>query len=388
MYEKILNKYCRIIKNVNLSIFATKISIFILDLIFFLRYFLAINSKKINACKIDCEINEKKYKNIFPLERIEICNYDLSIIIPAYNCEGSIKECLESIFQQKTEYSYEVIVINDGSTDRTLEKINEFSYINITVISQENRGIAVARNSGVNIATGKYIMFCDADDSLTDGSIEILLKEAFKENLDIVEGNYYNFYNENDKVIGKPTWNRDFNIDLSVNKEFIYTIKGFPWGRIYSRKLWFNVEFPVGFDFEDTVIKYTIFRKANNFKYVNKIIYNYKISSNSITNKIQGSMKSLDTFFIIPYLINLNKDINLNFDETFYRIILNQCSTLLYYRTNGLDEKIIDYILSEVKKLLLEFDIYSKNLNMKDRLLKKAILDENKKRWILCCKSR
>lgn len=93
---------------------------------------------------------------------------DLSIIIPAYNCEHCIGACLDSIFYQKMADTYDVIVINDGSTDKTGYVIMRYQekHPNITLINQKNTGVSAARNTGINIATGKYITFVDADDTV------------------------------------------------------------------------------------------------------------------------------------------------------------------------------------------------------------------------------
>lgn len=93
---------------------------------------------------------------------------DLSIIIPAYNCEHCIGACLDSIFYQEMANTYDVIVINDGSTDKTGRVVAAYQekYPNITLINQKNAGVSAARNVGINYASGKYITFVDADDTV------------------------------------------------------------------------------------------------------------------------------------------------------------------------------------------------------------------------------
>ena len=93
---------------------------------------------------------------------------DLSIIIPAYNCEHCIGACLDSIFYQKMANTYDVIVINDGSTDKTGRVVATYQekHPNITLINQKNAGVSAARNVGINYSSGKYIAFVDADDTV------------------------------------------------------------------------------------------------------------------------------------------------------------------------------------------------------------------------------
>lgn len=97
---------------------------------------------------------------------------DLSIIIPVYNAAPLINRCLDSIFNQTTQYTYEVILIDDGSTDNSVEIIKSRTENNITLYQQKNSGPSVARNKGIKIAKGEFIAFLDADDYWLDGFIE------------------------------------------------------------------------------------------------------------------------------------------------------------------------------------------------------------------------
>ncbi len=97
---------------------------------------------------------------------------DLSIIIPVYNAIPLLERCLDSIFNQTTQYSYEIILVDDGSTDSSVEVIKARKEPNIILYQQANTGPAAARNKGVELAKGKYVTFIDADDYWNDGYIE------------------------------------------------------------------------------------------------------------------------------------------------------------------------------------------------------------------------
>lgn len=97
---------------------------------------------------------------------------DLSIIIPVYNAEPLLNRCLDSIFNQTTKYTYEVILVDDGSTDRSIDIIKSRKENNITLFQQKNSGPSAARNKGIELAKGDYIAFLDADDYWIDGFIE------------------------------------------------------------------------------------------------------------------------------------------------------------------------------------------------------------------------
>lgn len=97
---------------------------------------------------------------------------DLSIIIPVYNAAALIDRCLDSIFGQTTQYSYEVICVDDGSTDRSVELIKARKEPNIRLYRQQNAGPAMARNKALTEANGKYVCYIDADDYWADTFFE------------------------------------------------------------------------------------------------------------------------------------------------------------------------------------------------------------------------
>lgn len=97
---------------------------------------------------------------------------DLSVIIPVYNAALLLNRCLDSIFRQKTQYTYEVILVDDGSTDNSVELIKARTETNIRLFQQRNAGPAVARNKGVELAQGRYVCYIDADDYWEDTFFE------------------------------------------------------------------------------------------------------------------------------------------------------------------------------------------------------------------------
>lgn len=115
--------------------------------------------------------------------------YDLQIIVPAYNVEKYIKECLDSVLSQDTSFSYIVKVINDGSTDGTPKILETYkNQQRIEIIHQKNKGFSGARNTGLKEINARYLMFLDSDDRLSPGAIEALMTMAQETDADIVEG--------------------------------------------------------------------------------------------------------------------------------------------------------------------------------------------------------
>ena len=104
---------------------------------------------------------------------------------------------MDSIVNQQTGYKFLVVVINDGSPDGSRAKLRKYEGLDdVVIIDQENRGHSGARNTGLKHIKAKYVTFVDSDDRMMPGAIEAMMKEAMKENADIVEGSYKTFYND------------------------------------------------------------------------------------------------------------------------------------------------------------------------------------------------
>ena len=117
----------------------------------------------------------------------------LSIIVPVYNVEKYIRPCVESLFRQDlAEECFEVIIVNDGTQDNSMEMIKDIVafHTNITVINQENQGLSTARNNGTEKATGEYLLYVDSDDLLAEHSLSALLENAIQSKADLIVANF------------------------------------------------------------------------------------------------------------------------------------------------------------------------------------------------------
>lgn len=124
---------------------------------------------------------------------------DLTIIVPVYNVENYIRPCLDSIFQQDIdENRYEVIIVNDGTKDSSMEIIQDIieQHENITVINQDNQGLSVARNNGIAVAKGEYILMPDSDDLLIENSLKPLIEKALESRADLVVADFLRMTDE------------------------------------------------------------------------------------------------------------------------------------------------------------------------------------------------
>lgn len=205
----------------------------------------------------------------------------ISIIVPIYNVEKYLDDCLKSIIEQ-TYKNLEIILINDGSTDNSLKICYKYKKIDkrIILIDNKNHGVSYSRNKGIDVATGKYIVFIDSDDTIDKNYISELANVNKEDFYDIVMVNFKDVFIENDKK--RVEYN---NIDVnSLSGKFFndyYYIKSIvrsPWGKLFKRDIIEknNIKFPVEISLgEDYVFNMQYYRFVKQYRYVNKYLYNY-----------------------------------------------------------------------------------------------------------------
>ena len=145
----------------------------------------------------------------------------ISVIVPIYNTEKYLVECIESIREQ-TYSNIEIILVDDGSTDASIEICDEFSKKDsrVRVFHKENEGSAVAKNFGIQQSKGEYIILVDSDDTVSDKMIEVLYTHIKEKNADIAIGNYY-IYDESDKNFYFYVTDKDFSVEELAIQEIM-----------------------------------------------------------------------------------------------------------------------------------------------------------------------
>ena len=240
----------------------------------------------------------------------------LSIIIPLYNCEKYIKQCLDTIFRQEmNESDFEVIVIDDGSKDSGYSLASEYAkrHQNILVIKQGNQGVACARNNAMEKATGDYVMFVDADDMLVTGSLKPLLNIAVENKADIVKAAHKEV--PEDAVCEDFSSNHDnSSIQVMTGEEAVVNItrmkEGYCWGYLISRKLITDnrLSFPPKVAFmEDWAFITQAILKSRTFVYADVLLYLYRRNSSSCMANVTTE-KMLLGCQAIDIVANLAKD--------------------------------------------------------------------------------
>ena len=210
----------------------------------------------------------------------------VSVIIPAYNAETYISKCINSIIQQSYK-RLEIILIDDGSIDGTLQLCEEYAQKDerIVVLHQENTGQAIARNNALNIAKGEYIMFVDSDDRLDERAIEIMLNLALKENSQLVICGAY--FDNGDSIKKGLCYDKVLRFTTEeILKAYFTThyIQVAPWGKLYYKDLFLNNRFPPFRAREDYFIMHRLLAEANNVVHCGERLYYQYVREGSTEN--------------------------------------------------------------------------------------------------------
>lgn len=215
----------------------------------------------------------------------------VSIIVPVYNVKRYLTECLDSILSQ-TYNNYELILIDDGSTDGSEAICDEFAEKDsrIIVIHKENGGIAEARNLGISKAKGEYICFVDSDDIVATTYIQVLYENVIKEDAGIVMCDYYHF-NDGETITKAIRQKNKEKIVITENemedKAFSAenTVKiSIPFNKIYKKSLFDRVKYPSGKIHEDAYVYHHLLHESGQIVFLPDVMYFYRKRADSITN--------------------------------------------------------------------------------------------------------
>lgn len=275
-----------------------------------------------------------------PESNPEYCNpevnneIDLSIVIPVYNYANILENNIKSVLNQKTKYSYEVIFVDDGSTDGTQDILKKYeNHPKVKVIFQKNGGIAAARNTGINNASGKYLMFIDCDDTVHNDIVEVLMSKAYEDDYDMVVAGHNLSKEANGKVYQViPNIYPDCNLSGYKNGDEIMNLPGLPWAKVYKRSLWNNVRFLPGYWYEDTIILLLIFTQCKNYSYIPKAVYDYRWYENNFSHTQGGKVtpKVIDRYWMLLDILEKYKDLNVKDEKVIYTLILRHLSQYFY----------------------------------------------------------
>ena len=241
-----------------------------------------------------------------------------SIIVPVYNLEKYICKCIDSLLDQNLNATeYDILIINDGSTDKTLSVLLPYTknHSNIILFNLENKGVSNARNFGIEKAKGEYILFVDGDDWLNTNVLNDIYIKLKSNNLDVIRFGYNKIYsaiNLNESVSIKNSSSIVNGLDFLRESK---TVEFYPW--LYSFSIKFikenNLNFNPSLSFcEDKEFIIRSLSLTNRFKNFDLIVYNYNLGrENAVSTKLSNlKIKSLIEANILIYLFAEEKIIN------------------------------------------------------------------------------
>jgi glycosyltransferase involved in cell wall biosynthesis len=287
-----------------------------------------------------------------------------SIIVPVYNTEKYLDRCLKSIINQ-TYSKIEIIVVNDGSTDRSLDICIKYQKMDkrVVVINKENGGLSSARNAGLINATGNYYIFVDSDDYIDLNYCRVAYELLSKNDLDMIVFNFkkvysIEYYEEHDKNSKFKYLNRNQALKMYFIGEHNNRIYHFAWGKVYKKDIFNDLTFPEGRLHEDLFVTYKIIDRIETCAISNQVMYYYFIRSDSITANSSNKRNIIDQIDAIEEM----NDYFIRKGNRWYPNIIIETYWNLIRMMKNINEKMMYKKLNETFNTVLISNITVKNL--------------------------
>lgn len=279
----------------------------------------------------------------------------VSIIIIIYKVERFLVQCLKSVIGQ-TYQNLEIICVV-GKGDEACEKICDkiaAEDSRVIVLKEEPRGTAVARNQGIDAATGEFIGFVDGDDYIDPDMVDEMVKAALKHNADVsVIGKYYAYEN----CVDGTSEDKEYVLNTEQAFEMILYQEGFflhLWDKLYRKTLFETIRFPVGQLVEDRQIAHRILSQAKKIVYHTASKYYFRVSEDSGSRVEQNLKMSLLADYEICEQL-LGQYPNLEDAITFFLVQENmsviQNSVLFGVFSKKHDQEYLSYVRTNSKKV-------------------------------------
>lgn len=321
-------------------------------------------------------------------------NNKVSIIIPIYNCERFLQKCLETILNQKYE-NIEVILVDDGSTDNSLEICKQYEkiYSKVKVIEKENGGVSSARNAGLLESTGEFVLFVDGDDYIEKDCISKCMDIIIKNNIDIIK---FGFVKELSEKITKK-----YSFSVELNKKIIkseYKKKLYPYvfstndfcnttNAIIKKSIIKDTIFPLNrLIGEDFLFFFQCLNNSESVYFINEPYYHYIVNTESATHKFdeeKSAAKLSDSIYINTEIQKILSDKNYN-DYSSY---IKKCDINIYSNIQ------VCILNNNYKKFCAYIDRINNDVFLKEKIIEffprlskkvQMLLSKNKKIFYLC----
>lgn len=280
-----------------------------------------------------------------------------SIVFPVYNVENYIGDCLKSLLSQSYPY-FEIIAINDGSTDGSLFILESFAKIDsrVKVFSQNNIGLSATRNRGISLAVGHYIIFIDSDDLVSVNLLKYCVDSFINYNSDLVVFDHAEFKDETFDLVYDP---KQLESGSMTTVEYLHKIQKistaawipscyYAFNLAFIRKV--GIKFYEGIFHEDNLFTPLVLYYAVNISIIPKVLYFHRRRADSITTNPKNLEKAIqDQFFIAEYLYDFSnsiknrdrKNLILLITAKRYRILIDRCKNNMKFLNNELYLKIL-----------------------------------------------
>lgn len=282
----------------------------------------------------------------------------ISIVVPVYNVETYLKECIESIRRQ-TYQNFEVILVDDGSSDQSGRICDEYAKIDkrVRVIHKANGGLSDARNVGIKIARGEFLTFIDSDDYISDNYLGVLMNAQQRYDADIVQGEM----TKKCKKLGKT--NPKFTVEVMEPKEAFRKLlcykrpQVYACCKLYRKTLLLNnsIFYPVGRLNEDCATTYKMILQSNRSVFIPEIIYFYRTTENSILNSV-FSIRRMELWRvpieIQEYLGKNKRDFEKELEYYKFRVGINLINESIFSQDANV-EKERNKIIEHLRKMKL-----------------------------------
>lgn len=324
-------------------------------------------------------------KNFSVLRDNNMCtpSCDLQIVIPAYNVEKYIEQCVDSVLAQETQFSFKVFIVNDGSTDSTQQILEKYvDHPQVTIVNQTNKGLSEARNTGIKDIVGRYVMFVDSDDYLLSGAVESLMSVAVDTSDDLVQGAYNVFYDDTQSV---DHTTRGVTSEVRRAVYQAGRLPGFAWGKVFKAELFKNIIFPPGMWYEDTIMGMCVFPLIKTYSSVTSPVYCYRKRRGSITAS-QATPRALETWWVTEGIAREWKDMGVEKKQSLYDFMFCQfrCN---YDRVHLLNDKSVD-----IAMFILTCDLMKREFagfcteKKSEKLFEKSLRTYDFGLYDMCCK--
>ncbi len=303
----------------------------------------------------------------------------VSFIIPMHNAGKYISKCIESIYKQEKLPSFEIIAVDDGSTDGTLALVSELAkhHDNLTVISKKNGGAGSARNVGMENARGAFFCFVDADDLLEPTWFSACFEYMRSSKADYV-------YSLVTRIDSSGRWRMGIAAEQRRHGSGLSAMAA-----IFGRYIWDDLIFPEGIWYEDAVIDYCV---ASRYKgvFIDNVGYLYRYHGGAISSKSNSDKRSVDAYWVVEAMLEWCETLGISYDSALFHLTLEKLGPTLRHWTWGSPREERMALFSESCDLLARsFDLAVLAENESDRWrdLARAFLVRSFDAWELACKT-